>query len=243
MHPEIIASASAHSNSEEVAAALVSKAAYDAVWAQNALLLAEIERVRAQAADAQALQSQLGQAHEALLAQADAEAIRATAQRYDLILRERYTPDPIPACRVCGGPLSLCSFGGGPTIYGCSEWEDDPEDPKRMRPKADRHPADEHYVQSRHMVYRDGDRQVIELLDALLTIHPGTPLADEVRAARALTAQGKKLADAVQGYFNTIGTSTIDRRPERHEIYQMAEMLADYGVIEQQVKVGQVFCA
>jgi hypothetical protein len=86
--------------------------------------------------------------------------------------------------------------------------------------------------------FEEAGRLRVELKE-LAREHPGTPLADEVRAARALTAQGKKLADAVQGYFNTIGTSTIDRRPERHEIYQMAEMLADYGVIEQQVKVGQ----
>lgn len=59
-------------------------------------------------------------------------------------------------------------------------------------------------------------------------------LEQDLNAASALVAQGKKLADAMQSYFNKLGTKKIDQHPERYEIYEMAEALADYGIIEQQ---------
>jgi len=72
-------------------------------------------------------------------------------------LRERYTPQPVPPCRVCGKPLHLSSAGGGsaPT-YSCgatvgldgkTDWE--------------------HYERSQHKHLHSGDDEVISALDAL----------------------------------------------------------------------------
>lgn len=72
-------------------------------------------------------------------------------------LRERYTPTPVPPCRVCGSPLTLASMGGGKAPeYSCSSASD-------ANGKTDL----EHYAQSKYTHYGTGDSQVIALLDAL----------------------------------------------------------------------------
>ena len=78
-------------------------------------------------------------------------------------LRERYTPDSIPPCRVCGAKLSIASAGGGnATKYVCSEVYRDgfgrigtPEG----NAKLDHRKASEFY----HV--RSGDSLVIRLID------------------------------------------------------------------------------
>ena len=72
-------------------------------------------------------------------------------------LRERYTPKPLPPCRVCGSPLTLASMGGGKVPeYACSNATD-------ANGKTDL----EHYGQSKHTHYGTGDSHVIAALDAL----------------------------------------------------------------------------
>lgn len=81
------------------------------------------------------------------------------------LLRSRYTAEPVPPCRVCGGPLSIASAGGGSaTIFACSDWEGNPDVPGELRRKVDRSIADGHYDRSRWTRYRDGDAFVLELL-------------------------------------------------------------------------------
>jgi|GEM_PF-6868534 len=81
------------------------------------------------------------------------------------VLRDRFTPDPVPPCPVCGGALSVASCGGGhATVYACSEWEEDPAKPHELRRKSDRGVADDHYIRSRWTAYRSGDDHVLELL-------------------------------------------------------------------------------
>lgn len=129
-------------------------------------------------------------------ARADVAGLRSVVSEYEPILRERYTPAPIPPCRVCGGPLSLSSFGGGPTVYGCSEYEDDPDRPNHLLRKPGRSVADEHYSQSCHIVYRDGDTRVIAFLDALAADHPGAvSLLTELEAARGVFAAAERYLD------------------------------------------------
>lgn len=80
-------------------------------------------------------------------------------------LIERYTSDPVPPCRVCGGSLSIERAGGGePTVWACSPWEDDPTDPGRLKPKAERNLVDDHYERSRWKQYRSGDCAVLDLI-------------------------------------------------------------------------------
>ena len=79
-------------------------------------------------------------------------------------LREQYKAEPIPPCRVCGGPLRVASMGGGnATKWACSMWEDDPAVPGELRRKAGRSAADEHYQRSEWTQYRNGDSAVLEM--------------------------------------------------------------------------------
>lgn len=83
-------------------------------------------------------------------------------------IKARYTPEPIPPCRVCGGELSIQRMGGGePTVWGCDGHEDDPDRPGTWRFKADRRPADEHYSRSRWTQHRQGDPDVLALVAEL----------------------------------------------------------------------------
>jgi hypothetical protein len=88
-------------------------------------------------------------------------------------LRERYTPQLVPPCRVCGGELSIARAGGGEaTVWACATMEEDPEAPGTLRLKPGRGGADEHYSESRWTQYRSGDDDVIALLDALASAGP-----------------------------------------------------------------------
>jgi hypothetical protein len=81
-------------------------------------------------------------------------------------LVNRYTPEPIPPCRVCGEVLSMQSAGRGPTVYGCSGTFED--ETGRTRYREGRRIADEHYSNSRFEQYRHGDRRVMALVGQLL---------------------------------------------------------------------------
>ncbi len=100
-------------------------------------------------------------------------------------LRARYSPTKVPACRVCGGELSIQSVGGGePTVWACSDLEADPAQPGHLRRKPGRTVADSHYSQSRWVDYRQGgDSVVMELLDLLAA--DAAPLADAERSSTA----------------------------------------------------------
>lgn len=78
----------------------------------------------------------------------------------------RYTPETIPPCRICGGRLSMQAAGRGPTIYACSgKYEDENG---RTQYREGRSLIDEHYNNSRWEQYRHGDRLVMKLVGQLL---------------------------------------------------------------------------
>lgn len=79
-------------------------------------------------------------------------------------IHDGYHVDPIPPCRVCGDKLEIGSCGGGKaTVWICSMYEDDPENPGNLRVKEGRTTADEHYSMSQYTQYQSGDRRVLEL--------------------------------------------------------------------------------
>jgi hypothetical protein len=97
-------------------------------------------------------------------------------------LVKRYRASVIPPCRVCGAALSMQRCGGGePTVWACDGYEDDPENPARSRRKPGRSCADEHYVKSEHIDYRQGgDDVVIEAIRRWrpdLAVEEGIPRA------------------------------------------------------------------
>ena len=71
-------------------------------------------------------------------------------------LRERYTTEEPPPCRVCGGVLSIQSMGGGQaTEWACSD---------RPRQAVNNDEWYDHYGRSRWTQYRSGDRRVLDLI-------------------------------------------------------------------------------
>lgn len=77
-------------------------------------------------------------------------------------IRERYTADEVPPCRVCGGPLDVASMGGGnATEWACA-----------TTTTADADWLD-HYNASRWKQYRSGDRRVLDLCDEVDALRAG----------------------------------------------------------------------
>ena len=96
-------------------------------------------------------------------------------------VRHCHTGDAVPPCRVCGGPLSVASMGGGrATKWACDMWEDDPEKPGKLRRKTGRGPADDHYERSEWTQYRESDPAVLEMARRL----EQRPNAEAERPAR-----------------------------------------------------------
>lgn len=81
------------------------------------------------------------------------------------LLVQRYTGEPVPPCRICGGALSIASAGGGnATRYACDMMEIDPDRPAFLRRKEGRFAADEHYSQSGWTQFNPGDRNVLDFV-------------------------------------------------------------------------------
>lgn len=98
-------------------------------------------------------------------------------------LKKRYTPEPIPPCRVCGAPLTIARAGGGAaTEYACS---------------AAKPPGEwiEHYERSRFTHYRPGDLDVLSLLTRIEALEAER---DEANRQRCLLAD-RALAEAQAG--------------------------------------------
>lgn len=135
-------------------------------------------------------------------------------------LRARYTADVPPPCPVCGGELSIAQAGGGQaTIWACSPYESDPDNPGHNRPKEGRSLGDDggHYSRSRWTQYRSGDQDVLDLLDAL-THAPitGAPHAGEAGYLTAYVSLDGKIVG-------------IDHETEAdwHEVRRAHEVLRD----------------
>jgi len=82
------------------------------------------------------------------------------------ILTERYSPKPIPLCRICGNKLRVEACGPGSYVgYACSPYEEDPNNPEgKLRLKKGREFCDDHYSRSRVDSYKSSDRTVLELV-------------------------------------------------------------------------------
>lgn len=76
------------------------------------------------------------------------------------VLRETYTADEVPPCRVCGAELTIVSMGGGrATEYSCGAIE--PISTPWNSPEW------KHYEKSKWTQYRSGDSLVLRVVDAL----------------------------------------------------------------------------
>lgn len=99
---------------------------------------------------------------QALVERVYADVEKATDDDLIAMLRERFTGDPVPPCRVCGAELTIGSIGGNTsTKYACPnadtlkhEWGS-PEQREAM----------EHYRASEFFHNKPGDTLVLQLLD------------------------------------------------------------------------------
>ena len=99
-----------------------------------------------------------------------------------------FRAEPIPPCRVCGGPLTIGSMGGGhATKWGCDGRIEDPERPDAGVYADGRTIADEHYAQSQWTQHRSGDIRVVELVERMRVLDAAnTKIQTELRTLRAL---------------------------------------------------------
>ena len=78
-------------------------------------------------------------------------------------LRERYTAEPVPPCRVCGGPLAM-QRSGEPAEWACAAMTGN------IKSYAEDDPGWRHYKESGWTQWRAGDPEVIALLDRAATL-------------------------------------------------------------------------
>ncbi|ELY5939598.1 ead/Ea22-like family protein [Cronobacter malonaticus] len=107
------------------------------------------------------------------------------------VLRERYSPKPIPNCHICGAEMTVQRISGKRITYGCSGAT---YDDAGCHYAPGRDIADEHYEQSRVTVVDVSDPDVIELIAALE--------AKDARIAELTDA----LKQAVSGYKSCLRT-------------------------------------
>lgn len=77
-------------------------------------------------------------------------------------LRERYSPQPVPKCRICGAEMTVQRISGNRITYGCTGAT---YDDKGCDYAEGRSIADDHYGQSRVTVVDVSDPEVLMLLD------------------------------------------------------------------------------
>lgn len=77
-------------------------------------------------------------------------------------LRERYSPQPVPKCRICGAEMTVQRISGNRITYGCTGAT---YDDKGCHYAEGRSIADDHYGQSRVTVVDVSDPKVLMLLD------------------------------------------------------------------------------
>ncbi|EOC0702391.1 ead/Ea22-like family protein, partial [Salmonella enterica subsp. enterica serovar Kokomlemle] len=83
---------------------------------------------------------------------------------YKQALRERYSPQPVPKCRICGDEMTVQRIYGSHITYGCTGAT---YDDKGCHYAEGRSIADDHYAQSRVTVVDVSDPDVLALLDDL----------------------------------------------------------------------------
>lgn len=79
-------------------------------------------------------------------------------------LRERYSPQPVPKCHICGTEMTVQRMSASRITYGCTGAT---YDDTGCHYAAGRSIADDHYEQSRVTIVDVSDPDVLALLDEL----------------------------------------------------------------------------
>lgn len=99
-------------------------------------------------------------------------------------IRQRYSPKPIPKCRICGAEMSIGAVSASRTVYACSGATHD-ENGWHYAPG--RSLADDHYSESRVTVVDVSDPDVLALVEALEKAQQYAKERDEENQSLMLT--------------------------------------------------------
>ncbi|HAS1493212.1 TPA: ead/Ea22-like family protein [Enterobacter hormaechei] len=134
-------------------------------------------------------------------------------------LRERYSPQPVPKCHICGAEMTIQRMSASRITYGCTGAT---YDDAGCHYTVGRSIADDHYAQSRITVVDMSDPDVLALLDELE--------AAEKRIAE-LEAREVKLPELCVGVIQG-GHAVMVPYAAGHWFNKTAilEMLADAGI-------------
>ncbi|EKG6573720.1 ead/Ea22-like family protein [Salmonella enterica] len=145
-------------------------------------------------------------------------------------LRERYSPQPVPKCRICGDEMTVQRIYGSHITYGCTGAT---YDDKGCHYAEGRSIADDHYAQSRVTVVDVSDPDVLALLDELERACEKLKAAERSMAEQsAIVAAAEKLVRCKGRYHSELnyralaklfGVITPDLPPLEHEKVHYAE--------------------
>ncbi|EDQ6994616.1 ead/Ea22-like family protein [Salmonella enterica] len=79
-------------------------------------------------------------------------------------LRDRYSPQPVPKCHICGAVMTIARASAGAVVYACSGCTYD-DNGAHYAPG--RSLGDDHYSASRVTIFESSDPEVLALLDEL----------------------------------------------------------------------------
>ncbi|HEA0342709.1 TPA: ead/Ea22-like family protein [Salmonella enterica] len=123
------------------------------------------------------------------------------------VLRERYSPKPVPKCQICGKEMTIQRMSASRITYGCTGAT---YDDKGCHYAEGRSIADDHYEQSRVTVVDVSDPDVLALLD-------------ELEVAQKLATQQGNIAVELFDEVARLQRSADDKAPELREQLEAAE--------------------
>lgn len=147
-------------------------------------------------------------------------------------LRERYSPQPVPKCHICGAEMTVQRISASRITYGCTGAT---YDDAGYHYAEGRSIADYHYEQSRFIVVDVSDPDVLALLDELdridarnadlnSTLERWAP--ERAMNAEALEAAEKRIAEQREYYEGVIADGSR-RMAELEAKIETADKLQD----------------
>ncbi|EPB1291353.1 ead/Ea22-like family protein [Escherichia coli] len=136
-------------------------------------------------------------------------------------LRERYSPQPVPKCRICGDEMTVQHICGRHITYGCTGAT---YDDKGCYYAEGRSIADDHYGLSRVTVIDVSDPEVLALLDELERNQQYIKRRDQENEDIALTVG--KLRVELEAVQKT-SAARIEAIDRTHKMFQREKDRAD----------------
>lgn len=156
-------------------------------------------------------------------------------------LRERYSPQPVPKCHICGAEMTIQRMSASRITYGCTGAT---YDDAGCHYTVGRSIADDHYAQSRITVVDMSDPDVLALLDDLEAAEHTAAVDHEAACSlveeneevkRKLAASEKRIAELEARAFNPAILDVIAERqrqqsvegwtPEHDDQYEDGELI------------------